>query len=147
MNFTHLHVHSHYSVLDGMSKIPDLIAKCQRTGMTAMALTDHGCMYGIKEFLDTAKKINGKPKGKVKDCQEAIKKAEDKIKDLPKWEALLAAGHMQMSVLVDGQLVERDIELTAHDRKDFQSKIADAKRAQKELPLLQEQLPQLEPSE
>ena len=144
MNFTHLHVHSHYSILDGMSKIPDLIAKCQRTGMTAMALTDHGCMYGIKEFLDTAKKINGKPKGKVKDCQEAIKKAEDKIKDLPKWEALLAAGHMQMSVLVDGQLVERDIELTAHDRKDFQSKIADAKRAQKELPLLQEQLPQLE---
>ena len=77
MNFTHLHVHSHYSVLDGMSKIPDLIAKCQRTGMTAMALTDHGCMYGIKEFLDTAKKINGKPKGKVKDCQEAIKKAEE----------------------------------------------------------------------
>ena len=76
MNFTHLHVHSHYSILDGMSKIPDLIAKCQRTGMTAMALTDHGCMYGIKEFLDTAKKINGKPKGKVKDCQEAIKKAE-----------------------------------------------------------------------
>ena len=144
MNFTHLHVHSHYSILDGMSKIPDLIAKCQRTGMTAMALTDHGCMYGIKEFLDTAKKINGKPKGKVKECKESIKKAEAKIAELPKWEATLAAGHMLMTVMEDGQPVEKDIELTAHDRKDFQEKIADAKKAQKELPVLLEELPKLE---
>ena len=57
--FTHLHVHSHYSVLDGMSKVSDLIEKCMRTGMHAMALTDHGNMYGIKEFLDTAKKYAG----------------------------------------------------------------------------------------
>ena len=144
MNFTHLHVHSHYSILDGMSKIPDLIAKCQRTGMTAMALTDHGCMYGIKEFLDTAKKINGKPKGKVKECKESIKKAEAKIAELPQWEATLAAGHMLMTVMEDGQPVEKDIELTAHDRKDFQEKIADAKKAQKELPVLLEELPKLE---
>ena len=58
MNFTHLHVHSHYSVLDGMSKVPDLINKCLQTGMHAIALTDHGCMYGIKELLDCAKKTN-----------------------------------------------------------------------------------------
>ena len=56
--FTHLHVHSHYSMLDGMSKIPDLIAKAKRCGMYAMALTDHGNMFGIKEFLDTAAKVN-----------------------------------------------------------------------------------------
>ena len=58
MNFTHLHVHSHYSVLDGMSKVPDLVDKCLRTGMHAMALTDHGNMYGIKELLDYSKKTN-----------------------------------------------------------------------------------------
>ena len=62
MNFTHLHVHSHYSVLDGMSKVPDLIDKCLRSGMHAIALTDHGCMYGIKELLDSAKKTNKKLK-------------------------------------------------------------------------------------
>ena len=56
--FTHLHVHSHYSMLDGMSKIPDLIAKAKRCGMYAMALTDHGNMFGIKDFLDTTKKMN-----------------------------------------------------------------------------------------
>ncbi len=60
MSFTHLHVHSHYSVLDGMSKVPDLVDKCIRTGMNAIALTDHGNMYGIKEFLDYCKKVNEK---------------------------------------------------------------------------------------
>ena len=62
MTFTHLHVHSHYSMLDGMSKIPDLVNKCLDTGMNAIALTDHGNMFGIKEFLDYCKKINKKNK-------------------------------------------------------------------------------------
>ena len=56
--FAHLHVHSHYSMLDGMSKIPDLIKKAKHDGMYAMALTDHGNMFGIKDFLDTVKKEN-----------------------------------------------------------------------------------------
>ena len=56
--FTHLHVHSHYSMLDGMSKIPDLVNKARRDGMYAMALTDHGNMFGIKDFLDTVAKVN-----------------------------------------------------------------------------------------
>ena len=56
--FTHLHVHSHYSMLDGMSKIPDLVKKAKRNGMYSMALTDHGNMFGIKDFLDTVAKIN-----------------------------------------------------------------------------------------
>ncbi|MBR1480997.1 MAG: DNA polymerase III subunit alpha [Paludibacteraceae bacterium] len=62
MSFVHLHVHSHYSVLDGMSKVTDLVDKCVRTGMPAMALTDHGNMYGIKELLDYSKKVNAKHK-------------------------------------------------------------------------------------
>ena len=69
--FTHLHVHSHYSILDGMSKIPDLIKKCKANGMYAMALTDHGNMFGIKDLVDTVKKENGKVKDKIKE-QEAI---------------------------------------------------------------------------
>lgn len=73
MKFTHLHVHSHYSVLDGMSKVPDLIDKCLNTGMHAVALTDHGCMYGIKELLDCAKKTNKKLK------EEATKNGTDFI--------------------------------------------------------------------
>ena len=69
--FTHLHVHSHFSILDGMSKIPDLIAKCKKNGMYAMALTDHGNMYGIKELVDCANKENGKLKDKIKE-QKAV---------------------------------------------------------------------------
>ena len=55
MKFTHVHVHSHYSILDGMSKVPDLVDKCMRNGMRSMALTDHGSMFGIKEFVDYLK--------------------------------------------------------------------------------------------
>ena len=73
MNFTHLHVHSHYSMLDGMSKIPDLIKKAKKNGMYAMALTDHGNMYGIKDFVDCVEKENGKVTAKIKE-QEAVLK-------------------------------------------------------------------------
>ena len=76
VNFTHLHVHSHYSVLDGMSKVPDLINKAMKTGMYALALTDHGNKYGIKDFMDTAKSVNGKTKDKIKE-QEKILAKED----------------------------------------------------------------------
>ena len=58
MNFTHLHVHSHYSLLDGLSKVEEIVDKCIATGMNAVALTDHGNMYGIKDLLDYCKKIN-----------------------------------------------------------------------------------------
>ena len=70
--FTHLHVHSHFSILDGMSKVPDLISKCKRNGMYAMALTDHGNMFGIKELVDTVKKENGKVKDKIKEHQAVL---------------------------------------------------------------------------
>ena len=60
MNFTHLHVHSHYSLLDGMAKIKEIVDQCVATGMNSVALTDHGNMYGIKELLDYCKKINEK---------------------------------------------------------------------------------------
>lgn len=62
--FTHLHVHTQYSILDGMSKIKDLVSKCQKNGMNALAITDHGNMFGMKEFYDLCQKINdGKKEG------------------------------------------------------------------------------------
>ncbi len=50
MAFTHLHVHSHYSLLDGLPKIPDLVANAKNKGFTKLALTDHGAVYGLIEF-------------------------------------------------------------------------------------------------
>ena len=78
--FVHLHVHSHYSIQDGMSKVPDLVDKCMKYGMHSMALTDHGNMFGIKDFLDYVGKVNGAPKKKVKECEEEIEKEPDETK-------------------------------------------------------------------
>ncbi len=70
-HFTHLHVHSHYSILDGMSKIPNLVDKCLKNNMFSMALTDHGNMFGIKELADYVNKVNGRVKDGIRK-QKAI---------------------------------------------------------------------------
>ena len=57
-SFIHLHVHSHYSLLDGLSKIDDLLNRVKALGMDAVALTDHGSLYGAVEFFKKAKKLN-----------------------------------------------------------------------------------------
>jgi DNA polymerase-3 subunit alpha len=59
--FCHLHVHSDYSLLTGMSKVKDLVKKAKNDGMTSLALTDLGNMYGIIEFVQECKKNNIKP--------------------------------------------------------------------------------------
>lgn len=61
MKFTHLHTHSHYSLLDGLAKIDDLIGRCIELGMDSLALTDHGVMYGAIEFYQKAVKKGIKP--------------------------------------------------------------------------------------
>ncbi|MDD2807894.1 MAG: DNA polymerase III subunit alpha [Patescibacteria group bacterium] len=61
MSFVHLHTHSHYSLLDGLSKIDELVAKAKKLDMPALALTDHGVMYGLVEFYQKAKKAGIKP--------------------------------------------------------------------------------------
>ncbi|MGM0649259.1 MAG: DNA polymerase III subunit alpha [Bacteroidota bacterium] len=60
-NFTHLHVHSEYSVLDGLAKTQQLVDMAKADGMTALALTDHGSMFGIKEFYDNCRNAGIKP--------------------------------------------------------------------------------------
>lgn len=59
--FTHLHVHSHYSILDGLSSPEKLVNKAVKDGMKALALTDHGNLFGVKNFFDKAKKKGIKP--------------------------------------------------------------------------------------
>lgn len=60
-NFIHLHTHSHYSLLDGLSKVPDLVKTAKKNGMSALALTDHGNMYGAIEFYKECQKAEIKP--------------------------------------------------------------------------------------
>jgi len=61
MKFTHLHVHSHYSLLDGLAKIDDLLDRAKELGMESLALTDHGVLYGAVEFFIKAKERGIKP--------------------------------------------------------------------------------------
>jgi DNA polymerase-3 subunit alpha len=61
MKFVHLHVHSHYSLLDGLAKIDDLVNRAKEDGAEALALTDHGVMYGVIEFYQKCKKAGIKP--------------------------------------------------------------------------------------
>jgi DNA polymerase-3 subunit alpha len=59
--FTHLHVHTQYSLLDGAIRIPDLLEKCKEYNMDSVAITDHGAMFGALEFYVKAKKKGIKP--------------------------------------------------------------------------------------
>ena len=56
MPFVHLHVHTQYSILDGLSSIDNLFKRAKELGMPGIAITDHGNMYGVKEFFKVAKK-------------------------------------------------------------------------------------------
>ena len=55
MNFTHLHVHTEYSLLDGSSKIKEIVKRAKELGMDSLAITDHGVMYGVIDFFRAAK--------------------------------------------------------------------------------------------
>ena len=69
-DFIHLHVHTYYSILDGQSSIAKLVDKAIGNGMKGMAVTDHGDMFGIKEFFDYCNKVNG---GRKKEGLEPFK--------------------------------------------------------------------------
>ena len=71
--FIHLHVHTQYSLLDGQASIDALINKAYDDGMRAIAVTDHGNMFGIKEFFNKVNKKNGKVQGTIKDLQKELK--------------------------------------------------------------------------
>ncbi len=74
--FVHLHVHSQYSLLDGQASVTALVDKAIADGMPGMALTDHGNMYGIKEFYNYVNKKNSKVKSAIKEAQAKLAEAE-----------------------------------------------------------------------
>lgn len=76
--FIHLHVHTQFSVLDGQASVPALVDKAIEDGMPGLAITDHGNMFGIKEFYNYAKKKNGKVKDQISEAEKALKEAEEK---------------------------------------------------------------------
>ncbi len=61
MAFTHLHVHTEYSLLDGSSKIKEIVARAKELGMDSLAITDHGVMYGVIDFYRAAREVGIKP--------------------------------------------------------------------------------------
>ena len=71
-DFVHLHVHTQYSILDGQASIPRLVDKAIADGMKGIAVTDHGDMFGIKEFFNYVNKKNGKVNGEIKDLKKKI---------------------------------------------------------------------------
>lgn len=75
--FVHLHVHTQYSVLDGQASIDALVDKAIADGMPAIAVTDHGNMFGIKEFFNYVNKKNGKIKDAIKKAKKQVEEATD----------------------------------------------------------------------
>ena len=71
-DFVHLHVHSQYSILDGQASIPRLVDKAMKDGMRGIALTDHGNMFGIKEFFNYVNKKNGGTNDEIKGLKKKI---------------------------------------------------------------------------
>lgn len=57
-NFVHLHIHSEYSLLDGANRIKDIPIRAKELGMDSIALTDHGVMYGVIDFIKPVKRRN-----------------------------------------------------------------------------------------
>ena len=90
-DFVHLHVHTYYSILDGQSSIQRLVDKAVGDGMKGMAITDHGNMFGIKEFYNYCKGVNKKRKAEGKESFKPIlgcemyvarRRKEDKVKEM-----------------------------------------------------------------
>lgn len=90
-DFIHLHVHTYYSILDGQSSVQRLVDKAVGDGMKGMAITDHGNMFGIKEFFNYCKGINKKRKAAGEEpfkpilgCEMYVahRRKEDKVKEL-----------------------------------------------------------------
>ena len=71
-DFVHLHVHTQYSLLDGQASVSALVDKAMKDGMKGIAVTDHGNMFGIKEFTNYVNKKNSGPKGEIKDLKKRM---------------------------------------------------------------------------
>ena len=93
MSFVHLHVHTQYSILDGQSSIENLFNRAEELGMPALAITDHGNMFGVKEFFKYAKKHPGiKP---IIGCEIYVSKGDHRVKEKGYYHLILLAKNYQ----------------------------------------------------
>ena len=76
-DFVHLHVHTQYSLLDGQASVSRLVDKAMKDGMKGIAITDHGNMFGVKEFYNYVNKKNSGPRGEIKDLKKRIAELEN----------------------------------------------------------------------
>ena len=90
-DFVHLHVHTQYSLLDGQASVSRLVDKAMKDGMKGIAVTDHGNMFGIKEFYNYVNKKNSGPRGEIKDLKKRIVELENVSPRDAEAEAELAA--------------------------------------------------------
>ena len=120
-NFIHLHTHTHYSLLDGQSKVADLVQHAVADGMRGMAITDHGNMFGVKDLFDECNKINKQLKKEGKEpfkpifgcemyvARRGMKRMDDKI-DRGGWHLIVLAknlnGYRNLIRLVSRSWVE-----------------------------------------
>ena len=95
-DFVHLHVHTQYSILDGQASIPRLVDKAMANGMRGIAVTDHGDMFGIKEFFNYVNKKNGSTNGEIKDLKKKIAALESSKEESENPEAEIAACKEQL---------------------------------------------------
>ena len=95
-DFVHLHVHTQYSILDGQASIPRLVDKAIANGMRGIAVTDHGDMFGIKEFFNYVNKKNGGTNGEIKDLKKKIAALESGKAESENLEAEMAECREQL---------------------------------------------------
>ena len=101
-DFVHLHVHTQYSLLDGQASISRLVDKAMQDGMKGIAVTDHGNMFGIKEFINYVNKKNSGTNGEIKDLKKQLaaiesgEVGEDKEAQLAECKAKIAEAESRL---------------------------------------------------
>ncbi len=95
-DFVHLHVHTQYTILDGQASIPRLVDKAIANGMRGIAVTDHGDMFGIKEFFNYVNKKNGDTNGEIKSLKKRIGALESGKEAVDNPEAEIASCREQL---------------------------------------------------
>ena len=95
--FVHLHTHTQYSLLDGQASVKKLVDKAIKDGMPGIAITDHGNMFAIKEFMNYVGKVNGTKAGREKDLKKLLDKMMNLQAEHPNLSALLAEKQQEES--------------------------------------------------
>ena len=126
-DFTHLHVHTQYSILDGACEIKSLINKAMDLGMNSIAITDHGNMFGVKEFYNAAKDIVKKRKEKAK--EKGFPYENIKFNAILGCEVYVAPGHRTEKVREDDSKVYNHLILLAKNYIGYKNLIHMASKA------------------